>query len=80
MEISEEYRAKLVAELDAKFMEALFGGPQPKPRQTALRARGNGFETVELDDAGNIIEPVRCICGHSAVIHRSKCPFFCMVT
>jgi hypothetical protein len=22
-----------------------------------------------------VIEPVRCICGHYAVFHRSGCPF-----
>lgn len=65
-----------------KLDEALFAaitGPQQKQPQTALRLRGNGFETVELDDAGRVIEPVRCTCtctcGCYAVIHHPKCPF-----
>jgi len=54
--------------------EAMMGGPPKKQRHTAIRARGNGFETVELDDAGKVIEPIRCNCG--PVVHwRSDCPF-----
>ncbi|HEY8751614.1 MAG TPA: hypothetical protein VIM11_26770 [Tepidisphaeraceae bacterium] len=66
---------KIAKKLDDLFIEAMMGGPPKKQRQTALRARGRGFETVELDDAGNVIEPVRCICGAYAVIHRPNCPF-----
>lgn len=60
--------------LEAATMEAMMGGPSPKQRQTTLRARGNGFETVELDGAGNVIEPVRCICGRFAIMHLPNCP------
>lgn len=67
-------------EMEAKLLEAVMGGPPRKQRQTALRARGRGFETVELDDSGNVIEPVRCICGAYAILHRPACPFYCMVT
>lgn len=65
----------IAAEMEAKLTEAMFGGPPPKPRQTALRMCGNGFEAVELDDNGNVIEPVRCTCGAWSVFHRSGCAF-----
>lgn len=61
--------------LEAATTEAMYGGPAPKQRQTAIRARGNGFETVEIGDDGKVIEPVRCTCGSYAVFHRSSCPF-----
>lgn len=73
-------RKQLAEELEAKFMEAMMGGPPRKQRQTALRLRGRSFETVELDDAGNIIEPLRCSCGAWAVLHRPNCPFAYGVT
>lgn len=73
--------AKALAEkMEAAMLEALMGGPAPKPRQTALRLRGRSFETVELDDAGNVIEPLRCTCGGFIVIHRPNCPFYCLTT
>jgi len=55
--------------------DAMYGGRQQKQRQTALRARGRTFETVEIGDDGKIIEPVRCLCGATAIIHNSRCPF-----
>ncbi len=60
----------------AKQMEAeLFAticGPARKQPQTALRVRGNGFETVEIDDAGKIIEPPpRCCYGVG--LHAPNC-------
>lgn len=62
--------------MDRAMEDAIFGGRRPKQRQTALRVRGRGFETVELDDAGNIIEPLRCTCGAIVVLmHRKGCPF-----
>lgn len=70
----------LAKKMEAKLTEAMMGGPARKQRQTALRLRGNGFETVELDDDGNVIEPVRCTCGHYAVFHRGNCPFAYAVT
>lgn len=48
-------------------------GPTRKQPQTALRARGNGFETVRLDDAGNIIEPPRPCC-YGPILHAPNCP------
>jgi hypothetical protein len=71
---------KLAERMDALFMETMLGGKPQKRRQTALRVRGRSFETVELDDAGNVIEPVRCICGRGAIMHQPKCPFYCLVT
>lgn len=69
-----EFDQRLAKKLEDLFMAAVMGSPRKK-RQTALRVRGNGFETVELDDAGNVIEPARCICGHYSVMHRPNCPF-----
>jgi hypothetical protein len=59
------------AELAAN-IEAMMNGP--KQRRTALRLRGRSFESVEIDDDGKIIEPVRCNC---AVVHMPNCPFYC---
>jgi hypothetical protein len=70
----DDIERKLAKKLEDLFMEAVLGPPR-KQRQTTLRARGGGFETVELDDDGNIIEPVRCICGSYAIMHRPNCPF-----
>lgn len=64
----------LADKMEAAMMDTMFGGWRQKPRQTVLRALGRGFETVELDDNGNVIEPVRCICGHYAVMHNPRCP------
>lgn len=69
-DIAREFAKKL----ESSLFETLTG-PQRRQPQTALRARGNGFEVVELDSSGNIIEPVRCRCGSYAVFHRSDCPF-----
>jgi hypothetical protein len=71
---------KLAKKLEDLFVEAAMGGAPRKPRQTALRVRGRTFETVELDDAGKIIEPVRCTCGGMIVMHRPQCPFYCLTT
>lgn len=64
--------------LDDKMMEAMMGGRKQKPRQTALRAHGRSFETVELDADGKIIEPLRCTCGGMIVMHQPKCHFYCL--
>lgn len=69
-----------MADAMAKIAEAMIMGPPRKQRQTALRVRGRSFETVELDDDGKIIEPVRCICGCYAVIHWPPCPFANLLT
>lgn len=47
---------RLAKQMEQQLFAAIAGPPQNR-RQTALRARGNGFETVELDEAGNVIEP-----------------------
>ncbi len=64
--------------MDGLIEKTIFGGGRgggKQQRQTALRARGNGFEMVELDDAGKIIEPIRCTCGAIVVLmHRKGCP------
>lgn len=74
-----EMQERLARELEAKFLETMMGGPPRKQRQTALRLRGNGFETVEIGDDGKVIEPLRCNCG--PVVHwRSDCPFAYGVT
>lgn len=69
-----DWQDGLVDRIEAALMDALCGGRLPL-RQTALRMRGRSFETVELDDAGNVIEPMRCICGYYAVMHIPNCPF-----
>lgn len=78
--MSDETLQEIIArKMEAMFMEAMTGGPPHKQPQTALRVRGNGFEVVEIDDDGKIIEPLRCNCG--PVIHwRSDCPFAAIVT
>ncbi|MCK1669399.1 hypothetical protein [Bradyrhizobium sp. 153] len=48
---------ELAARLEAALIATMTGGPAPAQRPTALRLRGRSFETVELDDAGNAIEP-----------------------
>lgn len=67
---------KMLAQaFDASIAEALRGPPR-KQRQTAIRLRGRMIETVELDDNGKVIEPLRCICGNVILLHRPNCPFF----
>jgi hypothetical protein len=77
--LEQEISQKLSQKLEHLLFEQI-SGPVRKQRQTALRLHGRSFETVELDDAGNVIEPIRCICGSFAVIHRPNCPFNYMVT
>lgn len=74
----EQARQAFARTLEAAMVEAMIGGYPKKQRPTALRLRGNGYETVELDDAGNVIEPLRCTCGGMIVIHGPKCPFYCL--
>lgn len=62
---------KLAKQMEADLFAAI-AGPPSKQRQTALRARGNGFETVELDDDGKVIEPPpRCCYG--GALHAPNC-------
>lgn len=57
VEIDPETSARFAAELERSFFETLLGGPQKPQPTTALRHRNGHFETVEIDAAGNIIEP-----------------------
>lgn len=79
MQTMNEIEQRLAKEMEDALLAAMLGN-SPKPHQTALRARGLGFETVELDDAGNVIEPLRCTCGSYVLMHLPKCPFYCLVT
>lgn len=63
---------KLAKRTDELFMAAMLG-PTKKQPQTALRARRNGFEVVELDDAGNIIKPPSPCCYGCGVLHAPNC-------
>lgn len=73
----DEIERELAKRLEAEFMKVFQAPPQPR---TALRVRGGGFEVVELDDAGKVIEPLRCICGSMIIMHRPNCPFYCLTT
>lgn len=75
----EEIARRMAEKIEADLYAAICG-PQRKQPQTVLRVRGRSFETVELDDAGNMIEPVRCTCGHYAIIHHPRCPFWATIT
>lgn len=69
--MTETLEHRLARGLERQIEAAMFG-PVRKQRQTALRVRGRQFETVELDDAGNIIEPPpRCCYG--VVLHAPNC-------
>ena len=77
--MSEAIMQRLAKQIEAELFATIMGPPR-KQRQTALRVRGRSFETVELDDDGKVIEPVRCACGGMIVIHRPNCPFYCVTT
>ena len=72
--MSDDMMQRLAKQMEQQLFATIAGPPQNR-RQTALRVRGQSFETVELDDNGNVIEPVRCICGAYAIIHSPNCPF-----
>lgn len=55
-EISPQTRAYFEAALEKSFRETLMGGREPN-KPTMLRYRNGQLETVELDSAGNVIEP-----------------------
>ena len=78
-DVDPEVSARFARMLEKSLRETLMG-LQPAPKPTALRYRHGRVETVELDSAGNIIEPVRCSCGSRAVFHSSRCPFAYGVT
>lgn len=51
---------KIMRELAERIENDLFAtmtGPVQKQPQTALRLRCGRLETVQLDDAGNVVEP-----------------------
>lgn len=75
----EECARELTQKMDRLLFDQICG-PVRKQPQTALRARGNGFEVVDLDDAGSVIEPLRCTCGLVFLMHQPKCPFYCLTT
>lgn len=79
-EVSPEEIERIRAMMDREIEKMLLGPAPQKRRQTALRVRGTVYETVELDDDGKIIEPVRCTCGGMIVLHRPSCPFYCLTT
>lgn len=79
-EWSEEDTRRWMADKMEEAIRKAYSGPVRKQRQTALRVRGRTFETVELDDAGKVIKPLRCTCGGMIIMHRPACPFYCMVT
>lgn len=53
-----DFAQKIAAQIEADLFAAIAGPPVRQP-QTALRVLGRGFEVVQLDDAGNVIEPCR---------------------
>lgn len=63
---------KLAKQMESDLFAAIAGPPR-KQRQTALRVRGRSFETVELDDAGNIIEPPAPCCRGWGILHAPNC-------
>lgn len=74
----DEMMQRLAKQMEQELFAAITGPPQ-KRRQTALRARGSGFETVELDEAGNVIEPPpRCCYG--TVLHAPNCKTWGAIT
>jgi len=69
---------RFAEQIEASLLAAIVGPVQKKP-PTALRVRGNGFEVVELDAAGNVIEPPpRCCCY--GVIHAPNCKYWLIST
>ena len=61
--VSDSISRELAREFEAKLLAAMccgpLGGPSIKKHQTAFTYRYGRYETVEVDDAGNIIEPPR---------------------
>lgn len=63
---------KLAKQMEEQLFATIAGPPQ-KQRQTALRVRGRSFETVELDDDGNVIKPPAPCCHGWGVLHAPNC-------
>lgn len=72
---SQSIEQKLAKAIEDQLTTALFG-PVRKTRQTALRVRGRTFETVEIDDAGNVIEPPPPCC-YGRALHAPNCRIWC---
>ncbi len=72
--------AKLSEDMERQIWEALSPMAWKSPRPTAIRVHAGGFEVVEVDDKGDVIEPLRCTCGGMVVMHGPKCPFYCLTT
>jgi hypothetical protein len=68
----DEMMQKLAKQMEADLFAAICG-PARKQPQTAIRLRGNGYETVELDDAGNVIEPPPPCCRPWGGLHAPDC-------
>lgn len=73
---ADKIAAELLERMEAEMRETVFGGDVQEQRMTALRVRGMSFETVQLDDNGFVIEPVRCTCGKGSVFlfYSNDCP------
>jgi hypothetical protein len=71
----DDIERKFAERMEAMFMEAMMGGPQKKQPQRAIRLRYGRIESVELDGAGNVIEPApRCCYG--GALHEPNCVFW----
>lgn len=72
--------AEMSALIGAQMHAALTIGMLTSPRPTCLRMRADGsLEVVELDDAGKIVEPVRCTC-HRFCFVLNTCPIHSGIT
>ncbi len=70
----DDWAIKLAKRVDDDLFAAMCG-PIRQRKNTALRVRGNSFETVELDECGNVIEPPpRCCYG--LFMHEPNCKFW----
>lgn len=70
----DEISGWIAKKIEADLFRAM-AGPQSSQRQTAIRMRGNRFETVEIGDDGKVIEPPpRCCYGQ--VLHAPNCRFW----
>jgi hypothetical protein len=77
--MTEDEAAKILSGLLDKMIEEI-AGPPPKPNQlTALRYVHGRFESVEIDDNGQIVEPPPPCC-HGGVLHAPNCKFWLACT
>jgi len=77
--MTEDEAAKILNHLVDK-MIAEIAGPPPKPNQLrAIRYVHGRFESVEINDNGQIVEPPpRCCYG--GVLHAPNCKYWGVVT